>query len=275
MTSSCVFTITCGNAGENHAGMEMLGTKWEAGRGHTIADLEAFREKLTAAGETTEWVLMSHEGERAAVLVWKGGVEGLLGPALEGPGGMESLFKEQAALNKDTKALMRGRVVNKKARHNLCFAEKGHAADYAAGRGTVVAYDDVPVTKRLVEGMEAFFGYKGSLIAEGNYYYDLKKCGIGFHGDTERRIVYAARLGASMPLHFQWFHRCEPVGERVVVPLDGGDIYVMSEKAVGADWRCSSKVTLRHATGSPAYTTIKPKAAAVAVAVAAGGAGRA
>jgi len=244
--------------------MEMLGARWEAGRGHTIADLEAFREKLTAAGETTEWVSMSHEGGKAAVLVWKGGVEGLLGP-----GGMESLFKEQAALNKDTKALMRGRVVNKKARHNLCFAEKGHAADYAAGRGTVVAYDDVPMTKRLVEGMEAFFGYKGSLIAEGNYYYDLKKCGIGFHGDAERRVVYAARLGASMPLHFQWFHRSEPVGERVVVPLDGGDVYVMSEKAVGADWRCSSKVTLRHATGAPAYTTIKPKAAA------AGGAGRA
>ena len=262
---SCVFTITCGNAGENHAGMEMLGTKWEAGRGHTIADLEAFREKLTAAGETTEWVSMSHEGELAAVLVWKGGVEGLLGL-----GEMESLFKEQAALNKDTKALMRGRVVNKKARHNLCFAEKGHAADYAAGRGTVVAYDDVPMTKRLVEGMEAFFGRaKGSLIAEGNYYYDLKKCGIGFHGDTERRIVYAARLGASMPLHFQWFHRCEPVGERIVVPLAGGDVYVMSEKAVGADWRCSSKVTLRHATGSSAYTTIK----AVETPKAAGGAG--
>lgn len=183
---------------------------------------------------------------------------------------MESLFKEQAALNKDTKALMRGRVVNKKARHNLCFAEKGHAADYEAGRGTVVAYDDVPMTKRLVEGMEAFFGRaKGSLIAEGNYYYDLKKCGIGFHGDTERRIVYAARLGASMPLHFQWFHRCEPVGERIVVPLDGGDVYVMSEKAVGADWRCSSKVTLRHATGSSAYTTIK----AVETPKAAGGAG--
>lgn len=253
--------------------MEMLGTKWEAGRGHTIADLEAFREKLTAAGETTEWVSMSHEGELAAVLVWKGGVEGLLGPSSTGDGGpgeMESLFKEQAALNKDTKALMRGRVVNKKARHNLCFAEKGHAADYAAGRGTVVAYDDVPMTKRLVEGMEAFFGRaKGSLIAEGNYYYDLKKCGIGFHGDTERRIVYAARLGASMPLHFQWFHRCEPVGERIVVPLDGGDVYVMSEKAVGADWRCSSKVTLRHATGSSAYTTIK----AVETPKAAGGAG--
>ena len=27
------------------------------------------------------------------------------------------------------------------------------------------------------------------LVAEANYYYDLEKCGIGYHGDAERRIV--------------------------------------------------------------------------------------
>jgi hypothetical protein len=110
------------------------------------------------------------------------------------------------------------------------------------------------------------------LIAEGNYYYDHKRCGIGFHGDKERVVVYAARLGASMPLHFQWFHRSLPVGKRIIIPLDGGDVYVMSEKAVGADWMHSSKLTLRHATGCAAFTTIKKKEGAVAARVPGGGA---
>jgi len=252
--------------------MEMIGTPWAPGTGHTVAELEAFQDTFAASGAKTEMVYMSEEGERAAVLVIKKGVDVLLGA-----GAKEALFAEQAALKKDEKALMRGRVVNKRARHNLCFATEGHPPDYEAGKGTVIAYREVPHTKALIESMEAAFQKKdpkGPLIAEGNYYYDLKKCGIGFHGDKERVVVYAARLGASMPLHFQWFHRSEPVGERIVVPLDDGDVYIMSEKAVGADWMCRSKRTLRHATGCPAFTTIKPKKPKKATA-AVGGAGAA
>jgi hypothetical protein len=108
--------------------------------------------------------------------------------------------------------------------------------------------------------MPDWFGEKArDLKAEGNYYYNLEKCGIGFHGDGERRKVIAARVGASMPIHYQWFHRFKPVGERFVIPLHDGDMYIMSEKAAGTDWKSSSILTLRHATGGPEYTTIKEK----------------
>jgi hypothetical protein len=43
-------------------------------------------------------------------------------------------------------------------------------------------------------------------------YYDVSKCGIGFHGDAERIKVIAIRLGESMPLHYQWFQNSKPVG---------------------------------------------------------------
>jgi len=298
MSHTVVFTITAGNAGENHKGMEMLGTQLQEGSGHSVADLERFDAAFKAVGATTNFVRLNcGDLPPAAVLVIKGGVDVLL----KSKTGSSSLFAEQAALTKDTKALMRGKVVNKHARHNLCFDRVGHAADFAAGKGTVVAYDDVPHTKALVEAMAEWFTFEPrsaaaapsssssslslsaaaaegaaaaspaapprELIAEGNYYYDLKRCGIGFHGDKERVVVYAARLGASMPLHFQWFHRSLPVGERIIIPLDGGDVYVMSEKAVGADWMHSSKLTLRHATGCAAFTTIKKKEGAVAARV--------
>ena len=85
----------------------------------------------------------------------------------------------------------------------------------------------------------------------------MSKCGIGFHGDSERKKVIGVRLGASIPLHFQWFHKSKPIGERVKIMLSHGDMYVMSEKATGYDWKSSSKITLRHAAGSKKYLTIK------------------
>ena len=38
--------------------------------------------------------------------------------------------------------------------------------------------------------------------------------------------------------------------------LNAGDVYVMSEWAVGTEWRKSSLITLRHATGAAKYTKV-------------------
>ena len=97
------------------------------------------------------------------------------------------------------------------------------------------------------------------LKGELNYYYDTSKCGIGFHGDAERRIVVGVRFGATMPLHFQWFIDSKPIHERTIINLNHGDIYMMSNKAVGNDWRKRKIPTLRHAAGCEKYTTIKEK----------------
>ena len=119
----------------------------------------------------------------------------------------------------------------------------------------MVSYDAVPLLKGLVGRLPGLFGEKAKdLQGEANYYYDVRKCGIGYHGDTERRKVIAVRLGAAMPLVFQWYHRHAKVGPRIDIPLEDGDIYVMSEKAVGCDWKSSSKYTLRHAAGCAEYT---------------------
>jgi hypothetical protein len=176
---------------------------------------------------------------------------------LIGSEGGDALKAEQDALPKDTKALMWGRVVNKHARHNLCFAPVGHAPSYAEGRGTVVAYSDVPLTERLWRSLGDWFGPKAATLnGEGNYYYDVTRCGIGYHGDSERRKVIAVRLGATMPLHFQAFQYGRPVGPHTVIQLGHGDVYMMSEEAVGTEWKSSSKVVFRHAAGSAKFTDL-------------------
>jgi hypothetical protein len=76
----------------------------------------------------------------------------------------------------------------------------------------------------------------------------------GWHGDAERRIVIGVRLWNSdkMPLLFRLHENGKPIGDTVQIPLNGGDIYVMSSAAVGFEWRKKGKHFL-HASGCDRY----------------------
>jgi hypothetical protein len=263
-------TITFGDCAENNVGMQQLGEAAE--EGFSYEDLVRAKVRFEAAGCRCELVdLISAGGvetlgdpdegpEPGYVLIVRAGVDALLGA----PGAADAMRDEQRALPADTKALFRGEVKNKLARHNLCFAGESQEPDYEAGRGRVVAFRDVPHTAAAREAIGRFFGDKGrDLLAEGNYYYRPGVCGIGFHGDGERRKVVALRLGTAIPLHYQWFLRSRPAGYRVVLSLNHGDLYAMSEKAVGYDWKRPSIPTLRHAAGARKYLTIEGHPAAV------------
>ena len=258
-------SITFGDQAENHVGMQVLGAA--AACGFTIDDLRAARLTFDQLGYVTELVDL-HAGvegaEPAAVLVIRGGAAALLGELGEesdGGGVVDGLADEQLALDVDTKAFMRGRIVNKRARYNLCYAEESQEPDYAHKRGRIVAFREVPHLDRVRDFLPHFLGPKADgLVAELNLYHDVRSCGIGFHGDTERRIVVCVRLGETLPLHYQWFHRGAPVGDPICFSFDHGDVYVMSEKAVGFDWRQSSRLTLRHAAGCEKYLRVKTTA---------------
>ncbi len=250
-------TLTFGDSAENHVGMEQLGKRVDPGQGFTCDELRGLYDSLRFEGILCYYYGLNAAAgmaaEEAGVLVIDNGVNALL----KRPDGSTALFAEQAALNVDRQAFMYGRVVNKHARWNLCFDSFDQEPDYAAGKGRVITLDSLPLTDALYKALPTTFGPKASnLKGEGNYYYDITKCGIGFHGDSERRKVIGVRLGASLPLHFQWFQGGAPIGDRIVLPLKGGDIYIMSEKAVGTDWKSSKSVTLRHATGCAKFTTI-------------------
>eukprot|EP00045_Choanoeca_perplexa_P004323 m.37492 g.37492 ORF g.37492 m.37492 type:complete len:191 (-) comp12511_c0_seq1:54-626(-) len=170
------------------------------------------------------------------------------------------MFEELHQLSWDKKAFMYGRVCNKRARYNLCFDDKSQEPDYEQHQGRIYAFDKVPSLKTIREAIPAKIDARfPNLVAEGNYYYK-SDTGIGFHGDAERKVVIAARVASQepapttcQPLVYQWYYRNAAVGSRIVIDLNPGDVYIMSSKAVGTDWKSSSKYTLRHATGSKKY----------------------
>lgn len=198
MNAETMVTLTLGDQAENHAGMEKLGELVKEGEGFTLEDLRAMKRKFKGIGVACDlFSLALCEVEcrveltsppDAYVLVIRGGVTALL---QQGSGYTQSdMFKEHIGLNVDKQAWMRGRVVNKHARWNLCFDDESREPDYEHKRGRIVGYDEIPVTKQLLSGLSQYFGPKSTgLKGEGNYYYDTTKCGIGFHGDSERRKV--------------------------------------------------------------------------------------
>lgn len=248
-------TITFGDQAENHRGMQKIGQL--ADNGFTSEELKMAETMFTEEGYPCEFVSLTAAANlgikggvsSAAILIVRHGVDALLSDLPETKTSND-LFEEQSQLDTDKKALMRGKVFNKLARHNLCFDENAQEPNYEQGKGRIIAYHQVPLTAHIRNRLPHYLGAKADMLkAEGNYYYDVKKCGIGFHGDSERKRVIGVRLGASMPLHYQWYYQGQPVGSRIALTLNHGDVYIMSEKATGWDWKCSSIPTLRHAAG--------------------------
>jgi hypothetical protein len=264
-----LITLTFGDAAENHKGMEQVGKKLPPGNGFNLADLEEMSEIMKKRNVECKLICLTDalkdhpdvpNKTDAYVLVMKGAATTLVNENGKNFNQID-LFNEQTKLAYDKKAFMYGQVRNKNARWNLCFDEKDRSSAYEEGKGTIIGYNKVPIMKELREKFSTLFGKKAEdLKVESNYYYDTDKCGIGWHGDSERVKVIAIRLGySSMPIYFQWFYQLKPVGERIKIPLDPGDIYVMSEKAVGADWKKRLIPTLRHATGATSFLKIKTK----------------
>jgi alkylated DNA repair dioxygenase AlkB len=263
-------TITFGDVAENHVGMQKLGV--EAPVGFSLEDLQFAEKYFKERGNVTELHFLNdclndlaepnHSNflkeslgelkdnsdiEKAYLLVIRKATDNIL---LEMGKTTDDMKSEQLSLKWDTQALMKGEVKNKIARHNLCYGHEYQAPDYPNGKGTVIAFDTVPYLNYIRTKLPDIIGEKAKgMVAEGNLYYDTNRTYISAHGDKERRLVIAVRLGETIPLYYQWYHRFEKVGRQFKVDLNHGDMYIMSSKAVGKDWLQSSKYTLRHAAG--------------------------
>ena len=272
------WTITFSECVENHAGMQQYGTKSE--RGFTASEINEAGKIADSLGFRVEYHDLSEllpenkrkefpkEIESSQIVIIREGCKLFSdeGSSLKkyGPtgGNVEKLINEikMTADIVDKQALMRGRVVNKLARWNLCFADHHQVADIENGKGTIKPFSEMPNLAIVRNKLPLLLGNPAkNLFAELNYYYNVKKCGIGYHGDSERRFVIALRFGASLPLHYQWYHESKPVGRNLKLMLNNCDLYIMGEKAAGTDWKRRKVPTLRHSAGCDKYVNVKAK----------------
>ena len=168
----------------------------------------------------------------------------------------ENIIKNECdSIKYDDKELRYGKVINKKARYNIVFGKEDKSAEFKNGKGTIVALNRVPTISQFNENCKQFFKKekekeKIEYNIESINYYDTETCFLGFHGDSERKRVIVCRIGENMPLYFEWYYKGKCISERIKIELNSGDIYILSEKACGTDWKMHSQVTLRHAVGN-------------------------
>jgi len=252
-------SLTFGDCGENHVGMEKIGSLVKEGNGFNLTDFEKYKSIFEKLGcdttiynlneQLTDFNGKNHPSEIAYIMVVKNGLEKLLHI---NNFTIEDLYKDMDSFEWDHKYFdtRRKKVLNKHARANVCFGNSSVEPNYEEREGRIVGYDSVSSLKSVKEELVNKLGSKcENMICEGNRYYDLKKCGIGWHGDAERRKVLAFRIGDSMDLRFNWFYKSKSVGETFSITLNNGDMYMMSEKAVGHDWKKRNSYTLRHSAG--------------------------
>lgn len=250
------YALTLGEQAEIRVGSTLMGSGL-AEHGFSVEELKHIADKLgtscilrVLSGALDE---KDRRGNEAAVLLIKNGVNLIMNDATFA----DRMLGEQKNVRYDEQYFDRRsqKTLNNRARLNVVFGEvgKAHTEDYK--QGTVVAWQDVPLFAQLRRTLPSVFGEKAArLNGEGNKYHH-NAAGIGFHGDSERKIVVGTCLGSAATLRYYW--RAPGSSKLHKGPFDfvveHGDIYIMSEKASGFDWKCSSKFRLVHAAGATKY----------------------
>jgi len=168
-------TLTFGDIAENHAGMQKIGNQ-NNNLGFTHQELLDAKNIFESKNYQCELIDLNQQIkdlkiEQAYVLIVRDGVSCILSDSNYDK---DQLFLEQKNLDLDKKAFMYGRVVNKKARYNLCFGDFDQEPDYDNKKGRVIKFGDkIKITTYIKDNLPNYFGHKSNnLVCEGNYYYD-------------------------------------------------------------------------------------------------------
>ena len=257
------WSLTIGNGGENHTGMEFLGNLRKKGNGWTVERLIKAKNILENIFEKKVDIYNLNEICLKGIVIPekcekpKDGylmvVRNFLSENIH-----ENFKRELSSYKWDRKYFdtRRGKVLNKHARANVCYGKIGRVADYENKKGTIIGFEESPLVEHLLKVVEILMNDE-NLIVEGNQYDDVNKNGIGPHGDTERVCVACLRVGASMPMKFGMFWNSKLRGTPFETVIKGGDLYFMNEEAVGAEWKKKSKWIWRHCAGAPKYLKMK------------------
>ena len=252
------YAITFGEVAILHVGMKELGDKLT--NGYSTDELKEINKQLNELNIESEYINISDklpdkykEGNDAGVLIIRNGVNLLL----KKNNGADLLYSEQESIEYDKKYFdrRRSKMLNKRARYNIVFGDKEVKPSEDYSTHSIKAFDSLPQLKKIRKRLKNIFGKRAkNLNAEGNEYFE-DRSGIGYHGDSERRIVICVSLGKSSTLRYYWRrpNSSDNFFGPVDVKVNHGDIYAMSKKATGYDWKRRSQVRVVHAAGSNKY----------------------
>ena len=217
---------------EHHAGMKISGNLDHAPISAEVAkNMEQWFVSQGYTAQCFNLADLTGVNHTGGVLQVKGGAAAFCN--------VDKMWDTFVALPKDSqyKDVRTGKVKNKHKRSNVNAGEEAEEANIDEGIGTTVSFQSTPELKKCLDGLKQFGPDFQELLAEGNFYHTPTQCGIGYHGDTERKWAMGFTMGKTRFIDFQAFVRAYPVGPTIRLTLEHGDIYLMYESGCGWDWK--------------------------------------
>jgi alkylated DNA repair dioxygenase AlkB len=253
------YAITFGEAAIVHIGSAEIGKMKK--EGFTVKELLEIQSKFDTGAEfidlSSKLPKKLRKDNMAGVLVIRDGLNKIFNRKKAA----DKFLNEQKEISYDKKyyCTRTKKTKNKQARYNIVFGDENIQASEDYKTFTIKSFNDLKYLRKLRKKLGKVLGVKAKkLNAEGNFYYS-DKSGIGFHGDAERKIVVCLSLGDPTTLRYCWREsgNSQLYGKPIDIEINHGDIYIMSEKATGFDWRSRSKTRLVHAAGNKKYLVHK------------------
>jgi len=121
----------------------------------------------------------------------------------------------------------------------------------------ILLKDDHIKLNRLRSALPNFFpsGIE-SLATDAYKYFEPNKNGFSYQGS---RQVICVNLGHSLKVDFHWFHKGNPEGKPFHASMEHGDLYILSTKAMGADWEKKGVYSVQHAMGAQRFRQLAKK----------------
>ena len=151
------FSLTFGDQGENHVGMEKIGEIVEKGYGFNLEDFLNYEKlfkndninyKIYNLNELYNSNIYKLETPNAYLMVIKNGIDYFLKDTNISS---NDLYNQLTSIPWDTKYydVRRKKVLNKNARHNICFGTTNSEPDYINKKGRIISYNNIIPLKLL------------------------------------------------------------------------------------------------------------------------------
>lgn len=154
-------------------------------------------------------------------------------------------------VNWDMERVSGNNIVNNKLGYKLIFCDLINYWKYPFSsyekRGTIYNSRFMPGLYSFQSMLENQLGYLP--IIDATYYYDINECFTPLHQVKDRKKLVGLGLGATLPLQFRWFHGNVSCSDTVSIPIEHGDLYIISQGAAGIQKEKQTKLYLKYGIG--------------------------
>jgi hypothetical protein len=154
------------------------------------------------------------------------------------------LYQTLLSVDWDKKVLLRNKVVNRIGKYVISIHDEAQEPNYEQGQYRVLSYNELEDLKVVKNNVNKIVN-QNNLLCKGDYNYNHEKLKLKYQGGKVNNMI-CIHLGDPIQLSYKWFFSNKAVSESTGFTLNHGDLYIMSEKATGHDYKLKKNPILKY-----------------------------